>query len=136
MGRYTPIVVPALLVCVACGPGGGSDKSAAAIATVSRELLAANPAPGPSATDLTMTPIPRGAGAIVYVKAGKAPGLAWVVLDGQAYACNSQTKTLTPRVPYTVDAGWDTWKQTGLDPANTASFFQIIEAAEARLAAR
>lgn len=68
---------------------------------------------------------------MVYVKHRKSPRLAWVVLDGQAYACDSQTKSVTPGVLYTSEARWDTWKQTGLDPDNTAAFYQIVDAAEA-----
>jgi hypothetical protein len=125
------VLVAALLACAACGRREAGDPAAAAIAAVSRE----NPA-GVLASDLAVEPIPRGAGVIVYVKDRKAPEIAWVVLDGQAYACNGQTKLLTPAAPRTVDARWDTWKQTGFDAANPASFFQIIQAAEARLAAR
>jgi hypothetical protein len=129
--RYALVVMSALLACGACAPREPGDKAVAAIAAVAREQPA-----GISASDLASEPIPRGAGVVVYVKNRKAPGVAWVVLDGQAYACNDQTKMLAPKAPRTVDAGWDTWKQTGLDAANTASFLQIVEAAEARLAAR
>ena len=125
------VLLPALLVSLACDAGGASDKSATAIATVSREVTSSNPA-GISSSDLAATPIPRGSGVLVYVKNHKEPRLAWVVLDGQAYAYNNQTKSVTPAVPYTSEARWDTWKQTGLDPANTAAFFQIVDAAEAR----
>jgi len=135
VNTHALVVVPALLVCLACGPGGGGDESVTAIARVSREVPSSNPA-AISSSDLAATPIPRGDGVVVYVKNRKAPRFAWVVLDGQAYACNSQTKSLTPQVPYTFEALWDTWKQTGLDPANTAAFFQIVDAAEARIAAR
>src|SRR6185295_9764119 len=89
-----------------------------------------------AASDLAATPMPRGDGVVVYVKNRTAPRFVWVVLDGQAYACDSQTKRLTPAVPYTSEARWDTWKQTGLDPANTAAFAQIVDAAEARTEAR
>jgi hypothetical protein len=129
------VLLPALLVSLACDASGGGDKSATAITTVSREVPSSNPA-GISSSDLAATPIPRGDGVVVYVKNRKAPRFAWVVLDGQAYACDSQTKSLTPAVPYTSEARWDTWKQTGLDPANTAAFFQIVDAAEARMEAR
>jgi hypothetical protein len=128
---YALIVMAALLACGACAPREPRDKATAAVAAVARE----HPA-GISASDLATEPVPRGAGVIVYVKSRKAPGVAWVVLDGQAYACNDQTKMLAPKAPKTVDAGWDTWKQTGLDAAHTAVFLQIIEAAEARYAAR
>ena len=129
------VLLPALLVSLACDAGGAGDKSATAIATVSREVTSSNPA-GISSSDLAATPIPRGNGVVVYVKNRKAPRFAWVVLDGQAYACNSQTKSVTPAVPYTSEARWDTWKQTGLDPANAAAFFEIVDAAEARTEAR
>jgi hypothetical protein len=64
-----------------------------------------------------------------------------------AYAANNSSKAsicpprvedgtsigvLTPAVPYTSDARWDTWKRTGLDPANMAAFLEIVSAAEAR----
>ena len=120
---------------VACGPGGGGDKSATAIATVSREVASANPA-GISSSDLAATPLPRGDGVVVYVRNRRAPRFAWVVLDGQAYACDNQTKSITPAVPFTTEARWDTWKRTGLDPANAAAFFEIVDAAEARMGAQ
>jgi hypothetical protein len=135
LNTHALVVVPALLVSLACGPSAGGDESSTAIARVSREVPSSNAA-GISSSDLAAAPIPRGKGVIVYVKNRKAPGFAWAVVDGQVYACNSQTKSLTPEVPYTFHAGWDTWKQTGLDPANAASFFQIVDAAEARRAAR
>jgi hypothetical protein len=125
------VVLPALLVCLACGSNGGGDKSASAIATVSREVPASNPA-GISSSDLATTRIPRGDGVVVYVKDRKTPRFVWVVLDGQAYACNRETKSLTPAVPYASDARWDTWKRTGLDPANTAAFVEIVNSVEAR----
>ncbi len=95
------VLVPVLLVSLACDSGGGVDKSASAIATVSREVPSSNPA-GISSSDLAATPIPRGDGVVVYVKNRKAPRFAWVVLDGQAYACDSQTKSVTPAVPVHV----------------------------------
>ena len=135
MGTRTLVLLPALLLSLACDGGGGGDKSASAIATVSSEVSSSNSA-GISSSDLAATPIPRGAGVVVYVKNGKAPRFAWVVLNGQAYASNSETKSVTPAVPYTTEARWDTWKQTGLDPANTAAFFQIVEAGQAQVEAR
>ena len=131
MNTRALVLLPALMMSLACAPAAGGDKSTNAIATVSREVPSSNPA-GISSSDLAATPIPRGEGVVVYVKNRKEPRFAWVVLDGQAYACNSQTKSVTPAVPYTSEARWDTWKQTGLDPANTAAFFQIVDAAEAR----
>ena len=124
------VMLSALSLGFACAPGEGGDKMASAIATVSREVQASNPA-GVSSSDLAATPIPRGEGVVVYVKNRREQGLAWVVLDGQAYAGTSQAKRLTPALPYTSEARWDTWKQTGLDPANAASFFNIIDKAEA-----
>ena len=66
------VLLPALLVSLACDAGGASDKSATAIATVSREVTSSNPA-GISSSDLAATPIPRGNGVVVYVKNRKAP---------------------------------------------------------------
>ena len=132
MNRRVIVAIPAWLLCLACDPGGVVDNSASAIATVSRKVSSAKPA-GLSSSDLAAAPIPRGDGVVVYVKNRRAPGVVWVVLNGQAYACTSQTKSVTPTVPYTSDARWDTWKQTGLDPSNTAALFEIVDAAEARV---
>ena len=127
--RALVILLALLLTGLACNSGGADDVVARAIATVSHEVVASN-ASGVSPSDLTATRIPRGAGAVVYVKNPK-PTFVWVVLDGQAYATNQETKSLTPRAPYTSEARWDTWKQTGLDPTNTAAFAAIVSAAEA-----
>ena len=99
-------------------------------------LRAVSPAPFGAYLDLAATRIPRGDGVVVYVKNRKAPRFTWVVVNGQPYACDRETKGLTPAVPYTSEARWDAWKQTGLDPANTAAFFQIVDAAEAHQGAR
>ena len=97
-------MLPALLVCLACGAGGDAnkgDKSASALATVSREVPSQNPA-GISSSDLAATAIPRGRGIVVYVKNHTSPRFVWVVLDGQVYACNNSTKNLTPNWYYCV----------------------------------
>ena len=127
------IFLAVVAVCPACVSEGPVDPPARAVAVVARELLPSN-AEGISAANLAATPIPRGHGFVVYVKNHKSPRFVWVVLGDQPYACDGQTKGLTPAVPFTAQAKWDAWKQTGLDPANTASFFQIVDAAEARAA--
>src|SRR3981081_3351850 len=85
------VLLPALLSCLACGPGAAGDKFSIAIAVVSRVIPASNPA-AISSSDLAAIRIPRGDGVVVYVKNRKAPRFAWVVLNGQAYACDRETK--------------------------------------------
>ena len=124
------LVLSALVMCPACSAGEAGDPSAQAIAAVAGDILPSNSA-GISSSDLAVTAIPRGKGVVVYARNHKSPRLAWVVLNGQAYACDKQAKRLTPTLQLTSQAMWDTWKQTGLDPANKLAFFQIVDAADA-----